>query len=190
MPMDISFAERKNQYILQIEEEYKPEEKSWWQNQPSSYRPTADYAANYKEPVTTGEAVLFKKRKKEWIAMAVMFAVAVWLIYLLGKNSFSATNVILLSLLLMVVIPWLMKSDLVLRVSAEGIYLYRPGENIFWKNVVAMYIKNIEEEHPVYFFIVHYYDEKENVFRKAEVNLDGLASPELLSATVEAFKRV
>ena len=184
--MNISAEERKLQYLEAIEAEYTPAEKSYWQHPAPSYHLTSYY--NYDKPLIAGEPVLFKKTRKEGVIVAVMVIVASLLIYMVGTKEFSFLYVAFLLLLLIVVLPILLNNKTMIRVSREGIWLYKVDKDIRWENILLTCIKEVHEEDTHYFFIVHYYDGNVDGFRRIEIELDGLVTPGLLSATVEAYK--
>ncbi|MEJ0104590.1 MAG: hypothetical protein WDO19_19405, partial [Bacteroidota bacterium] len=186
--MSLSLEERKLQYIQTIEAEYMPAEKSWWQHPAPLYHLTKEYTDKHKMELIAGEPVLFKKARKERAIVGVMFVVAALLIYLLGKNDFGFTHVLFLLLLLIVVLPILLNNKTMIRISREGIWWYKEDKDIRWQNILLTYIKEVHDEHTHYSFIIHYYDEIVDGFRRTEMELGGWVSPWLLSATVEAYK--
>ncbi|MCW3118903.1 MAG: hypothetical protein JWM28_2985 [Chitinophagaceae bacterium] len=186
--MSLSLEERKLQYIQRIESEYLPVENSWWQHPPPVYRLTRDYAAKYHEELLPGEPVIFKKAGKERTIVAVMMVVAFLLLYLVGRNEFGLIHILFLLLLLIVVLPVLLNNKTMMRVSRDGIWLYKDHKDLRWEQVLLTYIKEVHEENTQYFFIVHYYDAGLDEFRKTEIELDGLVSPEDLSATIERYR--
>jgi len=117
-----------------------------------------------------------------------MIVVASLLIYMVGKKEFGFLYVAFLLLLLMVVLPILLYTKTMIRISSESIWLYKENKEIRWEQVLRTYIKQVHGEHVQYFFIVHYYDEGPDEFRKIEMELNGVVSPALLSATIEAYK--
>lgn len=188
--MDTTFEERKLQYIQTTQAGYVQQEKNYWEHPGPSYSLTKELAANNKEPISAHEPVLFKKTKKQWILIAIMLIIASLLIYSLARNEFSLTHVIFLLLLLIVVLPALLNNEIIIRISRDGIWFPKESKDLSWEQVILIYIKTVHEEHPGYFLIVHYYDEKSNDFEKIEINLDGLCTPVFLSAAIEAHKPV
>ena len=186
--MDLSLEDRIRRYIQTIETEYSPAEENYWQYPPPSYHLTSDYAAHYDKSLIPGEPLIIKKTKKEGMLVAVMIVVASLLIYMVGKKEFGFLYVAFLLLLLMVVLPILLYTKTMIRISSESIWLYKENKEIRWRNVLRSYIKESREEHVQYSFIVHYYDEGPDEFRKIEMELNGVVSPALLSATIEAYK--
>ena len=186
--MNPTLEERKLRYIEATETGYLPAEKTWWQYPPHSYHQTRDYAINYDQAVNTTEPVIIKRIRKGWMILAVMLIVASLLLYLLGENQFGFGQVLFLLLLLIVVLPRLLDNKALIRISQESIWLYKEDKDIRWENVLLTYIKEVREESSSYFFIVHYYDEDLDEFRQVEIELNKLASPSMLSATIEAFR--
>jgi hypothetical protein len=170
--MSLSLEERKLQYIQTIEAEYAPAETNYWQHPAPSFHLTKDYAVKYNIEVNSAEPTLFKKARKERTIVGVMFIVASLLIYLIGKNDFGFTHVLFLLLLLIVVLPILLNNKTMIRVSLAGIWLNKEDKDIRWENILLTYIKEVHEEHSQYFFIVHYYDEPVDGFRRIEIDLD------------------
>lgn len=188
--MDITFEERKLQYIQSIESEYMPQEMSYWQHPPPTYHLTSEYIAEKDKIVTVGEAVTFKKIRKEGVLVTVMAVVAALLIYMVGKKEFSFLYVAFLLILLIVVLPVLLNNKTMIRVSREGIWLLKNNKEIQWEQVLLTYIKKNNDEDGEQYFIMHYYDEGLGEFCSSEVPLNGFVSPALLSATIEAYKPV
>jgi hypothetical protein len=186
--MNFSLEERKLQYIQQIEAEYTPAEKNYWQHPPPVYSLTADYAARYDKPLITGEPLIIKKTKKEGPVVTVMVVVAALLLYMLGKKEFGFLYVAFLLFLLIVVLPLLLNNKTVMRVDREGVWTYKENKTILWKNILLPYIKQVHEEDVKQFLVVHYYDAVTDEFRSCDIELNGLVLPAFLSATIEAFR--
>ena len=186
--MDPALEERKLHYIQTIAAEYAPQEKNYWEHPAPTYSLTKNFAVNNKEPISADEPVTFKKAGKQWVLIAIMLIIASLLIYSLARNEFSLTHVIFLLLLLIVVLPALLNNEIIMRITHDGILFAKENKNLSWAQVVLTYIKTVHEEQPGYFLIVHYYDEGADAFKKMEINLDGLGSPNFLSAAIEAHK--
>ena len=186
--MSLSQEELKSQYIQTVEAEYQPAEQSWWQHPAPLYRLTSHYAPVYDKALISDEPVLFKKTGKERMVITVLFVVAALLLYLVGKNDFGLTHVLILLVLLIVILPILLYNKIVIRIDRESIWLQTEDKSIPWKQVLLTYIKETREEHSRYSFIVHYYDESTGEFRRSEIELDGLVSPRALSETIEAYR--
>lgn len=165
-----------------------PQEKNYWQHPPPTYHLTSEYAADNDKLLAAGEAVIFKKAKKEGMLVAVMIVVAALLIYMVGKKEFSFLYVAFLLILLIVILPLLLNNKTMIRVSRNGIWLYKENKDIRWEQILRTYIKEVHEEHLHYFFIVHYYNEGFDEFRSSEIDLDSVVTPKALSATIEAYK--
>jgi hypothetical protein len=187
--MTPALEERTVRYIESVEAEYLPDEKTYWQHPPPIYHTTNDYSVNYNKAVNTDEPAIFKKPKKEGMIITVLLIVAATLIYLINKKEFGWIQILLLVLALLVVLPRLLENKDMIRVSREGIWVYKEDREIPWKQVVLTYIKEVREESSSYFFIVHYYDETLDDFRRIEIALDGLVSPAMFAAMIERFKR-
>jgi hypothetical protein len=187
--MNPELEARKRRYTEAVEAEYQPAEKSYWQHPPPSYILTRDYAAQYDKPISTEEPVIIKKTRKEWMIAMIMIIVALLLLYLLGENKFGLAQVLFLILLLIVVLPRLLDNKALIRISPQSIWFYKEDKEIQWKHVLLTYIKAIHEEKPSFFFIIHYYDHHLDEFYRLETELNGLISPALLSATIEAFRQ-
>ncbi|MES1219571.1 MAG: hypothetical protein ABUT20_28990 [Bacteroidota bacterium] len=187
--MSVSFEERKFQYIQAIEEEYATSEKNYWQ-QPPSYILTGDYALRYDKPLISDEPLIIKKTKREGAVIAVMIIVAAVLLYMIGKKESGFAYVGFLLLVLIVILPILLNNKMMIRISRDGVRLFSLDNDIKWKWVVLTYIKQVQEEDVKQFFIVHYYDEETDEFRRSEIELNGLVSPAFLSAAIEAYKNI
>jgi len=187
--MDLSLEERKLRYIEMVNAEHVPPEQSWWEHPGPLYYLTKDYAANHNTlPVSTDEPGIFKKLVKEKVVVAILFVVAFLLLFLLRENEFKLMNVFFLLVLLVVILPKLLNNKTVMNISKEGIWLYKEDKNIHWENILLTYIKEVRGENTSYSFVVHYYNKSLDEFQTSEIELDGLVSPALLSATVEAYK--
>ncbi len=180
--------ERKFRYIESIKEEYRPSEKDWWQHPPPIYHFTKDLAGSTQHKINTNEPVVFKKTRKEWRIAAVMVVVASLLIYYIGKKEFGWMQTLLLILLLLIVVPLLQENKGSLRISREGLWLYKEEKEIRWEDLLLTYIKEVREETSSYFFIAHFFDPATDDFCQTEINLEKLVSPSVLSATIEAFR--
>lgn len=180
--------ERIQQYIESVKEAYHPAEQSWWQHPAPVYHYTKDYAVNYNKSIDTTEAVVIKKEKREWLLVVIMLVVAAALIYILARKEFNFTQLFILVILMLVVLPRLLDSKVKIRISREGIWLYKDDRDIIWEHVILTYIKEICEEKSSYSFILHYYDEDAGEFASTDVELDGMVSPAMLAAAIEAFR--
>jgi Ca2+/Na+ antiporter len=186
--MHRTLEERKLQYIETVMTGFPVTEKSWWQNPVPAFHLTGDLAAKHIPPVIAGEPVIFKKPVKERIVATVLLVTAFLLLILLGKNDMGFWNIIALLVLLVIILPVLLRNKATIRISREGIWLYKEEKNIPWENIVITGIREIHTEDASYDFVLHYYDQTADEFRPVEMPLHDWISPGMLAATIEAYR--
>lgn len=189
MKVETTFEEKKRRYIESVEQEQVPPEVSMWQYPPPTYHHTKDYATKFPQTIHAGESVVFKRPGNNFLIAIVIMTVAGVLLYLLARKSFGFNQLILLTILLLVILPFLLDNKPAIVISRESIWVAKDDTNVPWKDILFIYIKEVHQEHTEYFFIVHYYDEEKNEFNKVESPLHNIVSPSVLAATIEEFQK-
>ncbi len=185
---EIDFEEKKRQYIELVEQEQIPPEISMWQYPPPTYHHTKDYAAKFPQTINETESVVFKRPGNNLLVAFVIMIVAGISLYLIAGKNFGFTQLILLTTLLLVVLPFLLDNKPVIIITRQGIWVSKEDTNIPWKDILFIFIKEVHQEHTEYFLIVHYYDEEKGSFHKRETALAGIVSPAMLASAIEAFR--
>jgi hypothetical protein len=121
----ITFEERKLQYIESVARENASPEANWWQYPGPSYYDTDDYAGKWTEAIDASDMAVFKTQKKNWLIFLVLLVVAGLLLYIIGEKSFGFSQAVLLALLLLVVMPLLLDNKSKIMIGHEGIWLHQ-----------------------------------------------------------------
>jgi len=183
----LTFQERKRHYLESVKESHNSPEKNWWQYPGPSFYSTDEYANQFPEPIDISETMILKPQKQQLLIGISVVIVSAVLLFIIGEQHFGFGQLVLLAVILLIVLPFLLDNRPKMMISRDGIWLHKE-KLLLWKDLVATYIKETNGEKPAYSFIAHYYNEGDDEFKKAEMELSDLASPAVLASAIERFR--
>jgi len=183
----VTFEEKKRRYLESVKESHNSPEKNWWQYPGPSYYSTDEYANQFSEDIDISEIMIFKQQGKQWLIGVAVVIVSCTLLFIIGERQFGFGQAVTLAVILLVVLPFLLDNRPRMMISHDGIWLYKE-KHLLWKDVVATYIKETHGEKSSYSFIAYYYNEGEDQFEQAEMELNDVVSPSILSSAIERFR--
>ena len=178
-----------------LEEQFEDRPRKWWQYKANDYIPTKDMdtgKTNY--PHNPEETIVRFNFKRALISSALFFIVFLLFYFISANGKPIATSSWLMNIAIFIALffPLIRRSkrgELVVFNKAGFRISTMPGL-VPWHHLVASYIrKENSGEHPSYYLLMYYYDEKLDEFKEIELDTSGLdLSKENIASQIEYWK--
>lgn len=193
--MQLSLDERKQQLVLQCQEEYATKPRKWWQFSPdNTYKSTWDCYKEHNYPRVYVDEIIIRRDKEN----AIFALVGVCFFGLL----FFVITVIQAWLIIQIIVAIiacyfiyqsirnLLDDKPKITFTKEGLWTRGWGYTIPWADIVVSCIRmDSSDEITDHFLRIHFYDPFEDDFKKAEYDVNGLEKePDTIACFVHQFR--
>lgn len=194
--MNKNIEERKASLLKQLEDEQNKKATGWWQTKNETYQTTRD-AARENETVwpPSGERVIRYNLKGALISSALFFTLIFFTNILPAAKAGQLRETGFQYLVFAAFVFWpvikAMNRKPVMVIDHTGIWFCKTGTFIEWKDIVASYIKQVDNDGTSSYLQVHFYNNAADNFTSEEIYLDDLdIKIKDLSAEIEYRKRI